>query len=80
MSDQRPKVVSMTGNPIRSPGEPNPDIISAAKDLLERAENGNIKGIAIVMMHHDDACSYQAIGTKGYSMVGAIEHLKRDFM
>jgi hypothetical protein len=42
------KVVSICGEPVIPPGEPNPRIIEELERLLARAKSGDVIGIAFV--------------------------------
>ncbi len=52
--------------------EPNERCIKALEDVLERAKSGEIVGVGIVCLYHDNFGSYHIAGTVGgYSMLGA---------
>jgi hypothetical protein len=69
-------VVRLTGGAVMQ-GIPNARCIEALRDLLERAEAGEVVGIACAVMHGDALASYRVCGTVGgYSMLGAAECVK----
>lgn len=70
MSD---KVVRLRGQtPVHHPGNPDKDLIEGLRWLLERAEAGEIVGIAYSIVYHDEACSSHYVGAISNSLVGGI--------
>lgn len=71
------KVVSLNGEDINAPGEPNEMLVEAIKEVLERAENGEIVGAAVAMTAADNTTPYMLVGEiGGFSMSGALSALK----
>lgn len=73
----------MAGNVVGIHGMPTgqPDISDACvdtlRDLLQRAEAGDIIGIGISALHCDGCASFWVSGRAGgYSMIGALEMVK----
>lgn len=73
-------VISLSGAGVPELGRPNDQIIAHLKDMLERAESGEIQ--AIVFVHLNDDCT-TGHGFAGdvvtYSMVGAM-HVRAAMM
>lgn len=56
------KVVTLHGNTAPDPRVPDPDTIAVIEDLLERAEAGEIQGVAAVVAYHDESAGQFAGG------------------
>lgn len=66
------KVISLTGGPVGRP-ERNEVALEILRDILERAEGGDVVGVAVVMLHSDGLSSYRFGGrVGGYGMLGAM--------
>ena len=66
-----PKVASLHGGQVAG-GKPNDGCVAKLKELLERAEAGDITGIACATLHSDNTASYSIAGLIGpYSLLGA---------
>lgn len=53
---------------------PNATLIACLKDVLQKAESGEITGVACVMAYDDGMASYSLVGqVGGFSMVGATQ-------
>ncbi len=50
--------------------------IETLRRQLERAERGEILGVAIATVDVESRCSYDHAGTSGFRLVGAMEMLK----
>lgn len=72
----RPKVVSLRGGEIPSPGVPLPDVIAEAERILEMARSGEIVGIAAVFNHSDECTSSNYAGAIGRACIGQFELMK----
>lgn len=55
------------------PRERNEEIISALRATLERAEKGEIVGIAIAYMDHMNAVTYVKGGVHSFGTIGALQ-------
>lgn len=67
------KVVSLRGKEILPPGTPRPKVVKLLRELLERAESGDVSAITVVCLHSDDTYSTWHEGRMLYGLVGAIE-------
>lgn len=66
----RPKVVKL---------DPNPGIVELLEDWLEQAQDGGIRGIALIAVFNNGEVESDFEGlTNGLEMIGAIEHVKMD--
>lgn len=72
MTEEREKVVSLTGEPVGQPGRPDPKCIEALELKLEEARSGAIDGVAIITLTPDN-CAGWIMGGRvgGYTMLGA---------
>lgn len=67
-------VIVLGGGQAIEVGEPNANLVSLLKSLLERAEAGDLQGIACGFMHRDGSCSWETITTAAtYGLVGATQ-------
>lgn len=65
------------GQPIGR--QPNGAAVDALAELLEMAQAGEIKGVAVAAIHWDNLASARLAGqVGGYSAIGALEVLKAD--
>ncbi len=65
-----------SGNTV-SARQPNPEAIEALEKALEQAKAGEIKGIAIAKMHHDNLASFVVYGDAiSYQLIGALDRAK----
>lgn len=66
-------VVSLHGGPTSLP-EPDENCIACLQGLLERAQAGEVIGVAIAARHCDGLASVNIAGKiNGYSLLGAME-------
>lgn len=73
-------VKSMFGGPSGLP-EVSEVAVSTLRDLLERAEAGELIGVAAVCVHCDGAASYNIGGrVGGFSAIGALEMAKAELL
>jgi hypothetical protein len=73
-------VISLNGGPTGLP-ERNENAVTTLKNLLEKAEAGEVVGVAIAAMHCDNSGGWSIGGfIGGYSLLGAIEVMKDDIM
>lgn len=75
-----PKVVGLRGAPVADGRTPDPKLVAELKNLLERAESGEIVGLAAVFQYWDDATGSSLTGIHGYSMIGRMERVKRHIL
>lgn len=69
-------VVGLNGRPAGSM-EPVETCVNALRDLLERAEAGELIGVALAGLHHDGDASYHVAGrVSGFGLQGALEVAK----
>lgn len=69
------EVVSMRGEPIVAPGEPVDDVVALARDILQRAEAGAIRGLVICISNSDETFQGRRAGHDiSYGMLGVIAH------
>ena len=75
-------IVSLRGGPVSIEGEkPCETLIGALTDLLERAQRGELRGIAATLSGRDGGVGFcLAGGLPFYTTMGAIEHLKVEFL
>lgn len=66
------KIVSLSGNPVRAPGEVDPEVVEVCRELLERAESGNIHTIVAVFMEADETVGSRQKGDSSYRLVGML--------
>ena len=69
-------IVSLRGHEIRPPGEPYPEVIELAQDLLQRAQAGEIKGLFTVLTYQDDSYTHRSAGILANGTLGACARLK----
>jgi len=70
------KVVTINGGEAADPRSPRQDVIEELKDLLQRAEAGEIVGVAVVSYYWDGGVAPQINGiTDTYKMAGALQML-----
>lgn len=75
-SSHAPNVTSLHGGEIPT-GEPNAGCVAKLKELLERAEAGDITGIVCAALHNDKTASFSIAGMVGpYSLLGSVEMAK----
>ncbi|QDP65872.1 MAG: hypothetical protein Unbinned7865contig1001_71 [Prokaryotic dsDNA virus sp.] len=66
-------IVNLNGDEVLSPREVSQDAVNTLKDLLERAESGELVAVSGVFTHKDDCVEYFGAGKiASYSMMGAI--------
>jgi len=65
-------IVSLRGEEIRPPGEPNPDVVELIAKLMTMAESGEIRGIIAVVEHSDEAVSSFTRIKTSFRTVGAL--------
>lgn len=59
----------------------NETCVAELRKLLERAESGDVVGVALCAMHQDKTCSYSVFGMAGgFTMVGALEMAKAELV
>ncbi len=69
------EVVSMRGEPITAPGEPIDEVVALARDILQRAEAGALRGIVACVVNSDDTFQAATAGAfGGYGMLGLMGH------
>lgn len=69
------EVVSMRGEPIVAPGEPVDDVVALARDILQRAEAGAIRGLVACISHSDETFQGKTAGqVLSYGMLGVMSH------
>ena len=62
-------------------GGPNAGCVAKLKELLERAEAGEITGIVCASLHSDNTASTAVAGMVGpYSLLGAVDMAKSDLV
>lgn len=72
---RKPKnnVVSFFGaSVVHHPGNPDPEVISDAKWLLERAEAGEVVGFALVVNYFDTSTADRYSGRVGTTVLGGL--------
>lgn len=73
-------VKSIYGGPTGLP-EPNDMAIEVLRDMLAKAEAGEVIGVIIAALHHDGLAGFQIGGmVGGYSLLGAVELAKADLI
>lgn len=72
-SSHADNVASLHGGEIMR-GTPNAGCVAKLRELLERAEAGDITGIVCAALHSDVTASYSIAGCVGpYSLAGAVD-------
>ena len=69
-------VISLDGGVVIDTRTPDADVISCLKALLERAEAGELNGIACVVRYYDRSHGWERQGLVSVAMVGELEMLK----
>jgi len=65
------EVVSIRGEPIAPAGVPVEEVVALAREILERAEAGAIRGLTICIAHSDDTFQGRCAGAiSSYGMLG----------
>lgn len=73
------EVTSIRGQPIQTPGEPVLSVVETLRDLLEKAEAGEISAFAGAVRHVDGAVSLYDRGDTSYmALKGAVFKLAVD--
>lgn len=80
MNEPPSKVVSLKGKPIEDPRTPDPKVVAGLRELLEKAESGEIKGYAAVSLHADDLVSYEIHGLFDQRTLGGLELVKAEMV
>lgn len=57
-------VVSLRGEPITPPGEPDAAAIEVARDALERLQAGECNGVVVILSYSDGATGYRIGGSR----------------
>ena len=71
------KVVGLWGQlPPPIPGEVSQDVVKMLSDLLERAQGGQINGVAVAMHFSDETTNQCYSGTHSYSTIGRLHALQ----
>jgi hypothetical protein len=71
-------VAPLFGGP-RHVREVNEIAVAALEEALEAARSGEVVGVVIARLHHDNLSSYQIAGKiGGYGIIGALEVVKAE--
>lgn len=74
------RIVSLHGKPTGQ-REVSKVCVDALRDLLERAQAGEVVGVGLAALHCDGEASYHLCGrVGGYSMQGAVEMVRADLV
>jgi hypothetical protein len=65
-------VVGLRGQAVVDHRVAREEVVAECRDLLERAEAGEIIGVAGVMLYSDESTGYIDAGVATYSMVGRL--------
>ncbi len=57
-------VVSLRGEPITPPGEPDSAAVKVARDVLARIESGDCNGLVVVLSYADGAVGHVIGGSR----------------
>lgn len=68
-------VVGLRGEEIKPRGEPRPNVVEAAEEVLELAKSGEITGFAIAMHHADETVSSWRRGDFSLRLIGIMQAL-----
>lgn len=75
------KVVSLDGTPIGNPHEPDEDVVTFLRQMLEAAESGEINGVCVAVRHSDGALSSGISGMVGeHGVIGVLEEVKASIL
>jgi hypothetical protein len=74
------EVVSLRGDAIRQPGQPDEYVVHELERALEMARSGEINGITIAYLHADDATSGRSAGLSSRAMIGMLHILIADLI
>lgn len=67
--------------PAVNPREPNEVLVNTLRELLERAESGEIVGMAAGFMHGDGQSHWTVAGAVGaFSLIGALRMAEHDLI
>lgn len=69
-------VVSLTGAPVVDKRKPDEEVIAVARRILELAEAGELRGMMVSGLCHDDASYGIRVGLLNYTVIGRLEELK----
>ena len=73
LKDPAEKVVSLSGGPVISTGEPNADAICECEELLERLRSGDVQGFIYAQLWRDGVAGWGSAGpTACYAVIGAL--------
>lgn len=70
------KIVSLRGEAIRAPYEPDPKLVEGIEKLLEMARSGEINGVAVAIHNSDGTTQSLRMGLMSRGLVGMLEILK----
>lgn len=67
-------IVSLRGEPITPPGEPDDEAVTLAREVLERVESGDCNGIVVVLSYADGAVGHMMAGGQlvNHQVLGAL--------
>lgn len=72
-------VVGMGGQEIAVPGTVAPDVVAELERVLEMARSGEIKGVMVAVIHHDDCVSGSRKGEASFRLVGLMTKMIHDY-
>lgn len=66
------KIVSLAGDPLPDNREPQQQLVAYLREVLEKAESGEIQGVALVHLDYDRTANWAVAGLiGGYTLLGA---------
>ncbi len=74
------EIVSLRGNPLPAGNEPVADLVAEIRDLLARAEAGEIIGIAYATLCADKSTGCGLFGYKNRGLVGELAYIQHRTM
>lgn len=67
-------IVSLRGEPITPPGEPDDAAVKVAREVLERVASGDCNGLVVVLSYADGAVGHMMGGAQlvNHQVLGAL--------
>lgn len=69
-------VVTINGQPLADPREPDPEVVKFAERMLEMARSGEMRAISAAWENADLSIGYKRAGPACTKLVGAIGRLQ----
>lgn len=77
MTDESvPNVISLKGDPIYQ-GAPDKELLDQMEKWTEKVRSGEVVGVALAVVHRDDASGWMICGARNTTLVGECFGLAR---